>query len=176
MKLGILVEFTVIYIWINTHIHVHMSKQQQSSSSTTSLAEKSNLKGESGRGESVKRGRVKQDRSGFWGWRGNGDGGVLTLQFEDWFRLGADPSVHSAVSVLLDCLLRSYSFSYVEKKSLERQRNRTGPPTLTEHATFLDKLTDDWWTSIVCIYSACINRQTEQKDSSDVVVNRRCEL
>lgn len=51
---------------------------------------------------------------------------VLTLQFEDWFRLVADPSVHSAVSVLLDCLLRSYSFSYVEKKSLERQRNRTG--------------------------------------------------
>lgn len=63
-------------------------------------------------------------------------GGVLTLQFEDWFRLAGDPSVHSAVSVLLDCLLSSYSFSYVEKKSLERQRNRTGgPPTLTEDAT-----------------------------------------
>lgn len=60
--------------------------------------------------------------------------GVLTLQFEDWFRLAGDPSVHSAVSVLLDCLLSSYSFSYVEKKSLERQRNRAGPPTLTWHA------------------------------------------
>lgn len=48
------------------------------------------------------------------------------MQFEDWFRLAGDPSVHSAVSVLLDCLLSSYSFSYVEKKSLERQRNRTG--------------------------------------------------
>lgn len=47
--------------------------------------------------------------------------GVLTLQFEDWFRLGVDPSVHSAVSVLLDCLLRSYSFSYMEKKSLEAE-------------------------------------------------------
>lgn len=57
---------------------------------------------------------------------GNGAGGVLTLQFEDWFRLDADPSVHSAVSELLDCLLRSYSFSYVEKKSLERQRNMGG--------------------------------------------------
>lgn len=56
-------------------------------------------------------------------------GGVLTLQFEDWFRLGGDPSVHSAVSVLQDCLLSSYSFSYVEKKSLERQRNRTGEGT-----------------------------------------------
>lgn len=55
------------------------------------------------------------------------------MQFEDWFRLAGDPSVHSAVSVLLDCLLSSYSFSYVEKKSLERQRNRTGPPTLTLH-------------------------------------------
>lgn len=67
---------------------------------------------------------------GVWGRRG-----VLTLQCEDWFRLGADPSVHSAVSELLDCLLlRSYSFSYVEKKSLERQRNRVGnppPPTLS---------------------------------------------
>ena len=59
------------------------------------------------------------------GWEGGG-GGVLTLQFEDWFRLGAGPSVHSAASVLQDCLLRSYSFSYVEKKSLERQRNRSG--------------------------------------------------
>lgn len=48
------------------------------------------------------------------------------MQFEDWFRLGADPSAHSTVSVLLDCLLSSYSFSYVEKKSLERQRNRMG--------------------------------------------------
>lgn len=43
-------------------------------------------------------------------------GGVLTLQLDDWFRLAGDPSVHSAVSVL-DCLLSSYSFSYVEKKS-----------------------------------------------------------
>lgn len=47
--------------------------------------------------------------------------GVLTLQCEDWFRLGVDPSVHSAVSVLLDCLLLSYSFSYMEKKSLEAE-------------------------------------------------------
>lgn len=70
---------------------------------------------------------------GRW-WGAEGGGGVLTLQFEDWFRLGADPSVHSAVSVLLDCLLRSYSFSYVEKKRSERQRNRAGPPTLTQHA------------------------------------------
>lgn len=65
------------------------------------------------------------------------------MQIEDWFRLGADPSVHSAVSVLLDCLLLSYSFSYVEKKSLERQRNRAGPPTLTEHATSLRVPADD---------------------------------
>lgn len=73
--------------------------------------------------------RRKEGVRGFWG------GGVLTLQFEDWFRLGGDPSVHSAVSVLQDCLLSSYSFSYVEKKSLERQRNRTGgPPTLTRRA------------------------------------------
>lgn len=69
--------------------------------------------------------------------------GVLTLQFEDWFRLDADSSVHSAVSVLLDCLLSSYSFSYVEKKSLERQRNRAGKPTLTRHATSLHMLTDN---------------------------------
>lgn len=48
------------------------------------------------------------------GWEG---GGVLTLQLDDWFRVAGDPSVHSAVSVLLDCLLSSYSFSYVEKKS-----------------------------------------------------------
>lgn len=60
---------------------------------------------------------------------GGGGGGVLTLQFEDWFRLAGGPSAHSAVSVLLDCLLSSYSFSYVEKKSLERQRNRTGGAT-----------------------------------------------
>jgi len=64
------------------------------------------------------------------------------LQFEDWFRLGADPSVHSAVSVLLDCLLRSYSFSYMEKKSLERQRKRGGPPAVTQHVMFLCILKD----------------------------------
>lgn len=66
-----------------------------------------------------------------------GIGGVLTLQFEAGFRLAGDASVHSAVSVLLDCLLSSYSFSYVEKKSLERQRIRTGgggAPTLTQDA------------------------------------------
>lgn len=78
-------------------------------------------------------GRIKRKGQGsgsvrVMGW------GVLTLQFEDWFRLAGDPSVHSAVSVLLDCLLSSYSFSYVEKKSLEKQRNRTGSPTLTQHA------------------------------------------
>lgn len=56
------------------------------------------------------------NRGGVEGWVGAG-GGVLTLQLDDWFRLAGDPSVHSAVSVLLDCLLSSYSFSYVEKKS-----------------------------------------------------------
>lgn len=85
-------------------------------------------------------GRVLREarRSGGQGrvWEVRGKGvGVLTLQFEDWFRMGADPSVHSALSVLLDCLLSSYSFSYMEKKSLERQRNRAGTPTLTQHAT-----------------------------------------
>lgn len=83
------------------------------------------------------------------GGRGRGEG-VLTLQFEDWFRLGADPSAHSAVSVLLDCLLRSYSFSYVEKKRSERQRNRAGPPTLTQHA--MSHYILDWKTSAVCIH------------------------
>lgn len=55
------------------------------------------------------------------------DGGgvcILTSQLEDWFRLAAGPSAHSAASALLDCLLRSYSFSYVGDKSLERQRKK----------------------------------------------------
>lgn len=86
------------------------------------MAEKSNLKVRVVEVRVLKRGRAK----GFGGGDGVVGGGVLTLQFEDWFRLAADPSAHSAVSVLLDCLLRSYSFSYVEKKSLERQRNRAG--------------------------------------------------
>lgn len=59
------------------------------------------------------------------------------MQFEDWFRLAADPSAHSAVSLLLDCLLRSYSFSYVEKKSLERQRNRNGGATHSHQACYI---------------------------------------
>lgn len=81
------------------------------------LSWKTKLKGESGWGESVIQGRGKGQGQARGQGQGKWGGGVLTLQFEDWFRLGADPSVHSAVSVLLDCLLRSYSFSYVEKKS-----------------------------------------------------------
>lgn len=74
---------------------------------------------------------VEQRGGGGGGSGGSGcrGGVVLTLQFEDRFRLVVDPSVHSAVSVLLHCLLRSYSFSYMEKKSLERQRNRPRPPS-----------------------------------------------
>lgn len=81
------------------------------------------------------------------------------MQFEDWFRLGGGPSVHSAVSVLQDCLLSSYSFSYVEKKSLEKQRNRTGgPPTLTWSAT-----------TVHGAHSQCTCTDTK---TSDVVVNK----
>lgn len=42
-------------------------------------------------GDRWKEGR-KVRGSGWWWW-----GGVLTLQFEDWFRLAGDPSVHSTV-------------------------------------------------------------------------------
>lgn len=86
-------------------------------------------------------------------------GAVLTLQFEDWFRLAGDPSVHSAVSVLLDCLLSSYSFSYVEKKSLERQRNRTGGHPLSPRTPPLPAMHGAHWQ--------CTWTDTE---TSDVVV------
>lgn len=103
------------------------------------------------------------------GWVGRG---VLTLQFEDWVRLTADPSAHSAVSVLLDCLLRSYSFSYVEKKSLERQRNRAGTPTLTEHATSPHSTR----VHPQCVYAGRqTGTRTQRHSTSDVVADKWCE-
>lgn len=99
----------------NTHTDAH--SQQRPSPSDNELAcwrEKKKNKTTSGRLEvGVNRGGGVEGWVGGWG----RVGGVLTLQLDDWFRLAGDPSVHSAVSVLLDCLLSSYSFSYVEKKS-----------------------------------------------------------
>ncbi len=58
---------------------------------------------------------------------------VLTLQTEERLTVGLDPSVHSAVSVLLlNCLFLSYSFNYGEQEVKESR-----PPRPYTHTPYL---------------------------------------